>query len=210
VVVPADDEVHQPPGVAITRERDAQVPATGATLVVFCTVVHRCRACGSPLPGMWFSCWFYVLIPLDRLGDKPVSFFGGTCTRNRTHAMRSCPCRSPPNSAARALLHHLLEQGDIVGRDAAGRTIIQLSVNDYVLETLLTFDAEPADLEPQADDKEDGPPVLIELAQPRIWSDGGPWGQAAANPWHAEQRSSSRCTGRSCRASPWTTRTSSA
>ena len=77
-------------------------------------------------------------------------------------------CSGAPNSAARALLHPLLEQGDIVGRDAAGRTIIQLSVNDYVLETLLTFDAEPADLEPQADDEEDGPPVLIELAQPKM------------------------------------------
>ena len=29
-----------------------------------------------------------------------------------------------------------------------GQTIIQLSVNDYVLETLMTFNADAADLEP--------------------------------------------------------------
>ena len=31
---------------------------------------------------------------------------------------------------ARALLHHLLEHGDIVGKDSSGRTAIQLSVDD--------------------------------------------------------------------------------
>jgi hypothetical protein len=69
---------------------------------------------------------------------------------------------------ARALLHHILEHGDIVGRDAAGETIIQLSVNDYVLEMLMTFDAEAAELEPEHDDEEDGPPVPIELVRPKL------------------------------------------
>ena len=34
-----------------------------------------------------------------------------------------------PGSQARVLLHHLLESGDIVGRDAAGRTVIQLAAD---------------------------------------------------------------------------------
>jgi hypothetical protein len=66
------------------------------------------------------------------------------------------------------LLHHLLERCDIVGRDAAGQTIIQLSMNDYVLETLMTFDAEAADLEPEPDDQEDCPPVVVELARSKV------------------------------------------
>lgn len=45
----------------------------------------------------------------------------------------------PFGAKARALLHHLLEHGDSVGRDAAGRTIIQLAVDDWALEWLLTF-----------------------------------------------------------------------
>ena len=52
-----------------------------------------------------------------------------------------------PGAEARALLHHLLEQGDIVGKDTAGRTIIQLAVDDWALDKLMTFDAEAADLE---------------------------------------------------------------
>jgi hypothetical protein len=88
--------------------------------------------------------------------------------------MAIMPLPLSPGAEARALLHHLLEHGDIVGRDTAGRTIIQLSVNDYVLETLMTFDAEAAELEdggdeePDADGEEDGPPVLIELVRSKI------------------------------------------
>jgi hypothetical protein len=67
-----------------------------------------------------------------------------------------------------ALLHHLLDHGDIVGRDAAGQTIIQLSVNDYVLETLMTFNAEAAELEPEPDGEEDGPPVLVEPVRSKV------------------------------------------
>ena len=62
--------------------------------------------------------------------------------------MAIVPLPPSPPVAARALLHHLLEHGDIVGRDTAGRTIIQWSVTDHVLETLMTFDAEAAELEP--------------------------------------------------------------
>ena len=35
-----------------------------------------------------------------------------------------------PGDQARALLHHLLEAGDVIGRDDAGRTVIQLAVGD--------------------------------------------------------------------------------
>ena len=72
------------------------------------------------------------------------------------------------NVQARALLHHLLEHGDIVGRDAVGRTIIQLAVDDRVLETLMTFDADAAELEPEPDEEEDGPPVVVELVRAKM------------------------------------------
>ena len=79
-----------------------------------------------------------------------------------------------PGAEARALLHHILEHGDIVGRDAAGRTIIQLAVDDWTLEQLMAFDAGAAELEgegddePDADDEEDGPPVVVDLARAKV------------------------------------------
>ena len=85
-----------------------------------------------------------------------------------TAAMAIVPFPIPPSAQARTLLHHLLEYGDIVGRDAAGRTVIQLAVNDYVLETLMTFDAEAAELEPEPDDEDYGAPVLVELVRPNM------------------------------------------
>jgi hypothetical protein len=82
------------------------------------------------------------------------------------------PLPLSPTLAARALLHHLLEYGDIVGRDPVGRTIIQLAVDDRVLETLMTFDAEAAELEPEPDDEEDCPPV-VELVRPKMVEKAG-------------------------------------
>jgi hypothetical protein len=82
--------------------------------------------------------------------------------------MAIVPLPLSPNAAARALLHHLLEHGDIVGRDVAGQTIIQLAVDDRLLETLITFDAEAADLEPEPDDEEEGPPIVLELVRPKV------------------------------------------
>jgi hypothetical protein len=55
-----------------------------------------------------------------------------------------------------------------VGRDTAGRTIIQLAVDDWTLEELLTFDADAAELEPEPDDEEDGPPMILDLVRPRM------------------------------------------
>ena len=37
--------------------------------------------------------------------------------------MSIVPLPLPAHAEARALLHHLLEHGDVVGRDAAGRTV---------------------------------------------------------------------------------------
>ena len=88
--------------------------------------------------------------------------------------MAIVPLPLPPADEARALLNHLLEHGDIVGRDTAGRTIIQLAVDDWALERLLIFDADAADLEdggddePDADDEEDGPPTVVDLVSPKV------------------------------------------
>jgi hypothetical protein len=86
-----------------------------------------------------------------------------TCTRNRIY-----PLPLSPKVAARALLYHLLEHGDIVGKDTADRTVIQLSVNDHILETLMTFHADAGELEPDPDDEEDAPPVVVELVRPKL------------------------------------------
>ena len=52
-------------------------------------------------------------------------------------AVAIVPLPLPPGAEARALLHHLLEHGDIVGTDAGGQAIIQLAVDDRVLEPLM-------------------------------------------------------------------------
>jgi hypothetical protein len=65
-----------------------------------------------------------------------------------------------PGAQARVLLHCLLETGDIIGRDTAGRTVIQLVANDWLLDQLMTFDAGSEDLEDGGDDEDDGPAVL--------------------------------------------------
>jgi hypothetical protein len=88
--------------------------------------------------------------------------------------MAIAPLPLPPGAEARALLHHLLEHADVVGKDTAGRTIIQLAMDDWVLERVLAFDAEAADLEgggedePDADDEEDGSPVVIDPLRPKV------------------------------------------
>jgi len=90
-----------------------------------------------------------------------------------TTAMAIVPLPLPPGAEARALLHHLLEHGDMVGRDSAGRTMIQLAVDDWTFDRLMAFDADAAELEdgadaePDADDEEDGLPVLIEFVRPK-------------------------------------------
>jgi hypothetical protein len=69
--------------------------------------------------------------------------------------MTIIPLRLDPGSQARIMLHHLLEHGDIAGRDAIGRTVIKLAVPDWLLERLMTFDAGVEDLEDSADGEPD-------------------------------------------------------
>ena len=89
--------------------------------------------------------------------------------------MTIVPLPLAPGVEARVLLHHILEHGDIVGRDAAGRTIVQLAVDDWTLEKLMTVDADAPELEdggdgePDHDAEEDGPPlVLLEVVRPKV------------------------------------------
>jgi hypothetical protein len=94
--------------------------------------------------------------------------------------MAIVPLPLPPDAEARALLHHVLERGDVVGRDSAGRTVIQLAVEGWVLDKLMGCDADAVELEddsdaePDADDEADGAPfmipdvVLLDLARPKV------------------------------------------
>jgi hypothetical protein len=80
--------------------------------------------------------------------------------------MSVTPLPLDPGAQARALLHHLLDSGDIIGRDEAGRAVIQLAADDWLLEQLMIFDAGAEDLEdggdpePEDDAELDGLPVL--------------------------------------------------
>jgi hypothetical protein len=77
--------------------------------------------------------------------------------------MTVVPLHLEPGSQARTILHHLLERGDIAAHDVARRTVSTLTVDDWLLEQLLTFDpgAEDlengGDLEPDDDAEEDEP-----------------------------------------------------
>ena len=53
---------------------------------------------------------------------------------------------------AEQLLPQLLEAGDIVGRDAMGRYVIQVAVGDAELDRLLAFGADAAEHEDSGDD----------------------------------------------------------
>jgi hypothetical protein len=53
----------------------------------------------------------------------------GACSGAGRAQLRDKRTFAPPGLEDRALLHHFLEHGDIVRRDAAGRTIIKLAVN---------------------------------------------------------------------------------
>jgi hypothetical protein len=91
-----------------------------------------------------------------------------------TTAVAMVPLPLPPGAEARALLHHILEHGDILGRDTPGRIIIQLAVDDWTVEKLLIFDAETAefedgcDSEPDDHGEADGPPVPLEFVRPKM------------------------------------------
>jgi hypothetical protein len=58
------------------------------------------------------------------------------------------------------LLQHILEHGDMVGKDTAGRTTIQLALADALLDGLLSFGADAADSDEGGDNEpNDVPPV---------------------------------------------------
>lgn len=72
---------------------------------------------------------------------------------------------SDTDSETRALLRFMLAHGDIVGTDHAGRTVLQLAVDQWTLHQLCAFDAgsedlEDADAEPEPDEMDSAPVVL--------------------------------------------------
>jgi hypothetical protein len=86
--------------------------------------------------------------------------------------MAVVPLHLDPNAEARALLYFMLQHGDIVGTDHAGRTILQLAVDPWTLVQLAAFDADAADLEdadgePEPDRELEGPAVVLDLVPPK-------------------------------------------
>jgi hypothetical protein len=56
-------------------------------------------------------------------------------------------------SEAERLLRDILEHGDVVGRDSAGRTVLQLALTDAELDRLMAFGAEATEREDGGDDE---------------------------------------------------------
>jgi hypothetical protein len=80
--------------------------------------------------------------------------------------------RGKPDSEARALVRFMLAHGDIVGTDHAGRTILQLAVDQWTLDQLCAFgadseDLEDADSERESDQEMDGPPIMLDEVRAR-------------------------------------------
>jgi hypothetical protein len=67
---------------------------------------------------------------------------------------------------AEQILRDILERGDITGRDASGRTIIELAVNRATLERLMAFGADQAEAEDGGDDEPYGVPSVDALLLP--------------------------------------------
>jgi hypothetical protein len=81
-------------------------------------------------------------------------------------------------SEADLLLQKILEAGDVVGRDAAGRTVIQFAVDREDLLRLMAFGADAAESEAGDDEPDDVPPVSA------CWLDAGPlWPKHSAALW---------------------------
>jgi len=80
------------------------------------------------------------------------------------------PLPLDPGPQARTLLRHLLEVGDVVGRDDAGCTVIQLAADDWLLEQLMTFDAGSEDLEDNGDGEpdDDAEPDIPAMSPDRV------------------------------------------
>jgi hypothetical protein len=84
--------------------------------------------------------------------------------------MAIVPISLDPDSEARALMRFMLAHGDIVGTDDAGRTILQLAVDQWTLDQLCAFDAgaedlEDADAELDPDREIDTAPVMLDAVR---------------------------------------------
>jgi hypothetical protein len=55
----------------------------------------------------------------------------------------------------RSILAQILGTGDVLGRDQAGRTVLAVSVEDWLFDALAAFNAELEDLEPEPDEDDD-------------------------------------------------------
>lgn len=62
-----------------------------------------------------------------------------------------------PDSQARVILRYLLDHADVAGRDAVGRTVLALHVDDRLLDELAAFGAEDEDVEGDEDLEDDDP-----------------------------------------------------
>jgi hypothetical protein len=63
-------------------------------------------------------------------------------------------------TSAEQLLLQILESGDVVGQDGAGRTVLQLAVDRATLERLMAFGADAVEHEENGDDETyEAPPV---------------------------------------------------
>jgi hypothetical protein len=80
--------------------------------------------------------------------------------------MTVCSIPRDPASEARALLRFILQHGDIVGTDHAGRTILQLAVDPWMLDQLAAFDADAEDFEDDGDGEPDQQATVLELVPP--------------------------------------------
>jgi hypothetical protein len=85
---------------------------------------------------------------------------------------------------ARALVRFMLVHGDIIGTDHAGRTILQLAVDQRTLDQLCAFDAgsedlEDSDSEPAPDHEIDSAPIVLDEVRAKRAASAtsclGPW-----------------------------------
>jgi hypothetical protein len=56
----------------------------------------------------------------------------------------------------RAVLTRIIATGDVVGRDAHGRTVLAVAVDNWLLDELAAFGAGLEDLEPEPEEDEEG------------------------------------------------------
>ena len=56
----------------------------------------------------------------------------------------------------RSILAQILETGDVLGRDEAGRTVLAVAVDDWLFDALGALDADLEDLEPEPLEDDDG------------------------------------------------------